>query len=89
MSHAKEEKEISNLKLAAWRPYPLLPIDMEWEWVLLTGGGTGREKTKAKDANKKENIGNNLNNFFSFELLVDCLHILDFSWFFIVFMIPV
>jgi hypothetical protein len=85
MSQAKGAKVTSNLKLAAWRPYPLLLMDMD---VLLfsIGGGVGMEKMKRKEARKNENIGKSLDSFFSFWLVFNRLH---FSWFFIVFMIPV
>jgi hypothetical protein len=85
MSQAKEVKVTSNLKLAAWRPYPLLLMDMEV--VLLSiGGGVGMEKMKRNEPRKKKNIGKSLDNFFSFWLVFNRLH---FSWCFIVLMIPI
>lgn len=85
MSQAKGVKVTSNLKLAAWRPYPLLLMDMEVV-LLSTGGGVGMEKMKRKDPRKNENIGKSLDSLFSFWLVFNRLY---FPWFFIVFMIPI
>jgi len=85
MSQAKGVKFTSNLKLAAWRPYPLLLIDIEVA-LFSIGGGVGIEKTKRNDPRKNENIGKSPDSFFSFWPVFNRLH---FSWFFIVFMIPI
>lgn len=85
MSQANGVKVTSNLKLAAWRPDPLLLIDIDV--VLFSiGGGVGMEKMKRKDPRKNENIGKSLDTFFSFWLVFNRLY---FSRFFIVLMIPV
>ena len=85
MSQAKGVKFTSNLKLAAWRAYPLLLIDMDVE-LFSTGGGVGMEKMKRNEPRKNENIGKNPDSFFSFWPVFNRLH---FSWFFIVLIIPI